>query len=186
VANGLARAVERKYQITLFEQAEISSSGAVFLLNDTSQDVGDVGQRIGDQIRIKRIRMMLQFVDPPALPGSNAIRCVILTDKQNTLANAGELFIGAATAHAPMLQYTKDYKLQYAVQYDSFPLNLDQYNPSRMIRMDRQVDIPTRYIQASNTITTGALKIVFISNVPGSSANYPQVTGTVRIDYTDM
>jgi hypothetical protein len=110
---------------------------------------------------------------------------VIIEDKQNTLANAGELFIGVGTNHCPMLQYTKDYRLSYRILYDSGPLNLDTYNPSLCHHRSQPLKVRTRYLQTSATITTGALKAVFVSDMPGSSPSYPSVTGTIRVDYTD-
>jgi len=185
IARGVQAAVERKYVITVFERSGLISTGNVFYLNKTNQDIGDVGERIGDSIKCVRLRASLQFVQPPALTGSHAFRMAIVHDKQDTLANAGNLYIGPGTNHVPMLQYTKDYRLQYGVIYDSFPVTLDQYNPTVAIRMDRSFNIATRYIQGSDDITTGALKVVFLSDLAGSSPTYVTVSGTIRVDYTD-
>lgn len=186
VANNLKAAQEKKYVITVFERSGVINTGAVFLLNETNQDIGDVAARIGDSIRLCRLRFSLKVEQPPALTGAHPLRIVIILDKQNTLANAGGLFIGVGTNHAPMLQYTKDYKLSYAILYDSFPVALDTYNPSKTMRFDIPLRINTRYIQGTDEITTGALKVIFISDVVASSgATYPSVTGTIRVDYTD-
>jgi hypothetical protein len=176
---------ERKYEITVFEEADVSSGGAVFLLNETSQDVQDVGARIGDSVTCVRIRGSLQLKMPPALNGSHAFRVVLLNDKQNTLANAGQLFIGVGTDHSPMLQYSKDYRLSYGIMMDSMPLNLDNYNPSRVINFDLQTALKTRYLQASTTVVTGALKLVLLTDIGTPAANFLQCTGTVRVDYVD-
>jgi hypothetical protein len=169
----------------VFENAEIIDSGAVFFLNDTAQDIGDVGARIGDSIRCCRLRFSLQFAQPAALTGSHSLRMAIVVDKQNVMANAGDMFIGVGTNHAPWLQYTKDLRLQYAVLYDSFPVALNQYNPSRCLRFDMPLRLNTRYEQTTSTITTGALKAIFISDLPGGAPQKVQVTGTIRVDYTD-
>jgi len=185
LANRVNAAKERKYCIEVYERAAISSGGAVFILNATDPDTGDVAQRIGDAIHCVQITFLMQFVLPPTLTGSHAIRMVLIEDKQNTLANAGELFIGVGSNHCPMLQYTKDYRLSYRILYDSGPLNLDTYNPSLCRQRSQPLKVRTRYLQASATITTGALKAVFISDMPGSSPTYPSVSGTIRVDYTD-
>jgi hypothetical protein len=176
---------ERKYVITVFERTPIINTGSLFILNSTAQDVGDVGARTGDQIRCVRLRYDLQFVQPPALTGSNSLRMAIVVDKQNTMANAGALWIGVGTNHAPLLQYTKDYRLQFAVVLDTFAVNLDTYNPSKTMHCDRKLELNTRYVQESDQVLTGCLKAIFISSQPGSSPSYPAVTGTIRVDYTD-
>jgi hypothetical protein len=185
VAQSLKASVEKKYAITIFEDSEVIRTGAVFFLNETQQGLGDAGERVGDVIRMTRIRFSLQFIQPVSLTGSHAMRMVIVLDKQNVLANAGDLFIGVGTQHAPMLQYTKDYRLQYVVLYDSFAMNLDTYHPSHTKHLDMKVNINTRYIQGPDQMTTGALKVIFLSDLPGSAPQYPQVTGTIRCDYTD-
>jgi hypothetical protein len=177
---------ERKYVITVFERTPIINTGALFALNETVQDDGDVGQRVGDQIRCVRLRYDLQFVQPPALAGSNSLRMAIVVDKQNTMANAGALWIGVGTNHAPLLQYTKDYRLQFAVVLDTFAVNLDTYNPSKCMHCDRKLELNTRYLQDTDQILTGSLKAIFISSVAGTIASgFPAVTGSIRVDYTD-
>jgi hypothetical protein len=84
-----------------------------------------------------------------------------------------------------MLQYTKDYRLQFAVILDTFSVNLDTYNPSKTMHFDRRLDINTRYLQNSDQILSGSLKAIFISSQVGSAQSYPSVTGTIRVDYTD-
>lgn len=185
LARSLKAAQELKYVITPFERTEIINSGAVFDLNTTQQDVQDVGARIGDSIKCCRLRVVLQFVLPPALNGSHSLRMAIVVDKQNTVANAGSLYIGVGTNHAPLLQYTKDSRLTFAVLIDTFPVNLDTYNPSVVIRRDMRINVNTRYQQQSDVINTGAIKAIFISSQAGSATAYPSVTGTIRVDYTD-
>jgi hypothetical protein len=188
-ALGLARRLqasqERKYVITPFERSEIINTGALFFLNTTAQDIQDAGARIGDSIHCCRLRLCLQFVLPPSLNGSHSLRMAIVVDKQNTMANASSLYIGVGTNHAPLLQYTKDTRLQFAILLDTFPINLDTYNPSVVIRRDMKINVNTRYVQQSDVINTGALKAVFLSSQPGTATAYPSVTGTIRVDYTD-
>lgn len=185
LAKRLNAAQEMKYVITVFERSAIINTGAVFALNETVQGTGDVGVRIGDSVRCCRLRYSLQFVLPPALTGSHSLRMVLVVDKQNTMANAGALFIGVGTLHAPMLQYTKDSRLSFAILSDTHAVNLDTYNPSVTIHGDRRIQLNTRYLQDQDLVITGSLKAIFVSDMPGSSAAYPSVTGTIRVDYTD-
>lgn len=185
LAQSMKAAQEMKYVITVFERTSIVNTGNVFVLNETLPDTGDVGARIGDSVRCVRLRFSLQFVLPPTLTGSHALRMCVVVDKQNVLANAGGVYIGVGTNHAPMLQYTKDARLQFAMVVDTFPINLDTYNPSVTVKRDIRLRLNTRYQQESDQILTGALKAVFLSDMPGSSPSYPAVTGTIRIDYTD-
>jgi hypothetical protein len=185
LARRLQAAQELKYVITPFERSEIINTGAVFFLNQTDQDIQDAGARIGDSIRCCRLRLCLQFVLPPSLNGSHSLRMAIIVDKQNTMANAGALYIGVGTNHSPLLQYTKDTRLQFAILLDTFPVNLDTYNPSVVIRRDMRINVDTRYVQQSSQINTGALKAIFVSSQPGTATAYPSVTGTIRVDYTD-
>jgi hypothetical protein len=185
LARQMQSAQELKYIITVFERTPIINTGNVFFLNQTLQDIGDVGARTGDSIRCVRLRLYLQFAVPPSLTGSHAMRMCIIVDKQNVIANSAAVYIGVGSNHSPMLQYTKDSRLQFAMVLDSFPINLDTYNPSVTFRRDVQLRLNTRYLQESDTIQTGALKAIFLSDVPGSSQAYPAVTGTIRVDYTD-
>jgi hypothetical protein len=85
VAQSLKASVEKKYAITIFEDSEVIRTGAVFFLNETQQGLGDAGERVGDVIRMTRIRFSLQFIQPVSLTGSHAMRMVIVLDKQNVL-----------------------------------------------------------------------------------------------------
>jgi hypothetical protein len=113
------------------------------------------------------------------------MRMCIIVDKQNVVANSSAVYIGVGSNHSPMLQYTKDSRLQFAMVLDSFPINLDTYNPSVTFRRDVKLRLNTRYLQETDTIQTGALKAIFLSDLPGSSQSYPAVTGTIRVDYSD-
>jgi hypothetical protein len=185
MVNKLAVSREKKYELQTFADASITSNGAVFYINRVTLGDEDAGERNGDVINCVRVELNLQFTIPPALSGSHALRVIIINDKQNSLANAGELLLGVGTTVAPMLLYSKDYRLRSQVIYDSNVQILHSYQPTRSIRATRNINVETRFLLATDTITTGALKAIFISDMPTAAPNFPTVTGMIRVQYTD-
>jgi hypothetical protein len=185
IVNKLSSSIERKYQITEFNSAQISSAGALFALNETVPGDSDFGERSGDRIRCVRFEVRLQVSQPTAILNTHAIRILIVVDKQSSMANASQLLLGVATPESPMLPFSKDYRLRTALLYDSHSIPLDTYNPTSMVRRINNIDLKTQFLLGTDRITTGKLLAVMITDMPTGSPDYPRVTGTIRVDYTD-
>ena len=186
LAKKLESGVEQKFVYAFFSSDQITSNGAVFPLNETIVGDADFGERTGDSIHCVSIVLRLQVFQPVTLLNSHAIRIIIINDKQATLANAGNLLSGVGSTNCPMIPYDKDFRLRHTVYWDSESIALDTYNPSQTLFWKRKINVRTRYFSGSNRITTGRLLAVMLTDTDPSSPEYPRVTGTIRVNYTDV
>jgi hypothetical protein len=156
--------------------------GQLFTLNAMPQGVADT-QRIGDRISCFRIGLDLWRVIPGSASGRFSARILILIDKQNTLTNGTDIFLGTGSGQAPLLQFVKDKRRQFVVLYDSGCNHMDQYNKGTVVKYQRGINLTTQFNVGSDVINTGALKLFVISNQAPGSNTRPLVIGTLRIDY---
>jgi len=183
VANRLQATREKKFTITDITMS-VDRVGQIVTLNDPDQGLSD-SQRVGDRIQCERVSLRLWRVIPGSATGRFSCRFLIILDKQNTITNANQIFINTDSAYAPLLSYVKDYRRQFVVLYDSGSNHMDQYNKGQTTRFTRRVQAQTRFAAASNQITTGAIKLVAISNQGAGANNRPILIGSLRVDYTD-
>lgn len=174
---------EIKFAITEISQAA-DSTGSLVTLNDIEQGLSDT-QRVGDRVTASRLRLNLWRVIPGSASGRFSVRVLVIHDKQNSIDSVSEIFMGTASAYAPWLQFVKDYRLRFTVLYDSLPNHLDQYNKGDCLSWQKRTGIKTQFLHGTDDITTGAIKLVVLSNVSATNNTKPLVIGSVRYDYTD-
>jgi hypothetical protein len=183
MAGQLSAARERKFVVTSIVQSA-DSTGHLIALNNPVQGVGDQ-QRVGDRIRCVRLIFDAWRVIPGSATGRFSLRFLIVLDKQNTLTDVDQIFLGMGTNICPFNQFVKDYKRQFSVLYDSGPNHMDQYNKGDTRRHNSRMNLITQFIAGTTTIATGMLKLVVLTNQAANSNNKPILLGTFRVNYTD-
>jgi hypothetical protein len=183
LASQLQASQEKKFVVTSFVQ-NVDKVGHIIALNNIDQGLGD-SSRVGDRVTCTHIKADLWRVIPGSASGRFSCRFLIIIDKQNTLTDLDQVFLGTDTTYAPLLQFVKDYRKRFVVLYDSKSNHMDQYNKGETSHVSRKIRLRTQYISGSTNIATGALKLLAISSQAENSNQRPILLGSVRVDYTD-
>jgi hypothetical protein len=183
IARTLQNSREKKFIVLDFPGSHVTRLGRVDLINFIEQGNSD-STRVGDRILCFKITVLLNRVMDAGSTGYHSLRFVIIHDKQNTISNANRVFLNPDNEYAPNCPFVKDRQLEYSVLYDSHANHMDEYNTGDCTHITRNITIKTQFVGAGTTISSGALKIVALSNQP-STASPPQLYGTIRLDYTD-
>jgi len=183
LASQLQASREKKFLVTSFVQ-NVDRIGHIISLNNIDQGLGD-SSRVGDRVTCEHLKFDLWRVIPGSATGRFSVRFVLIIDRQNTITSVDQVFLGTDGTTCPFLQYVKDYRKQFVVLYDSGPNHMDQYNKGMASKYGRKIQLRTQFSNASAVITTGAIKLICISNVADTQNNKPILLGSVRVDYTD-
>jgi hypothetical protein len=179
----LKAAQERKYVLYTIRTSG-DNQGLVTAINSVTQGLTD-SQRVGDRIQCLHLSFNFWRVIPGTASGRFSSRFLIILDKQNTVDTASSIFMGTGSTVSPFLSFVKDTRKQFVVLYDSGPNHMDQYNKGMTSKFSRRLNVQTRFDGTSGDITTGAIKLVHITNQAADSDAKPILIGTVRVDYTD-
>jgi hypothetical protein len=183
MATALKNSREKKFLVTSFVQS-CDKLGHLYSLNVPQQGLSDT-ERVGDRIWVDRMSFDLWRVLPGSASGRFSVRFLIILDRQNTITNLDQIFLGVDGSSSPLLQFVKDFRKQFVVLYDSGSNHMDQYNKGETTRSDRKLNIRTQFVSGTTTIATGSLKLVCFSNIADTVSQKPLLIGSVRVDYTD-
>jgi hypothetical protein len=183
LASSLQASREKKFLVSSISQPT-DKLGHIIALNNMDQGLGD-SSRVGDRIQCTRLTLKLWRVIPGSASGRFSLRFLVIIDRQNTIDDVGKIFLGVDGLACPLLQYVKDYRKQFVVLYDSGSNHMDQYNKGTTTQHSIGLHLRTQFSAATANITTGAIKLVCISNMSDTSNSKPILLGTLRVDYTD-
>jgi hypothetical protein len=183
VANRLNGSREVKYALTSFS-LQTNRDGTISTLNDVPQGLGD-SARVGDRVQCKSLEFSLWRVIPGSASGRFSARFIIFEDLSNSITSPSQVLLSTGSAYAPFLSYVKDYRLRFRVLYDSKSNHMDQYNKGTVTQRKQPIHVQTRYSAATDEITSGAIKLLVISNMAETTTSKPLVLGHVRVNYTD-
>lgn len=170
--------VEYKSFDTDIGLADIDYNGAIIELNRNSQGDTD-GEHDGDSM--KCINATLRFL--VSHTANCFIRAIVFWDQSNSITTPAQFLDNLGGIDA--CQSFKDYDNRFLtkVLYDrTFNINTarqTQYNVDKVIKLHRH----TQFDAGTNTIVTGALKMLFVSNLAPASGVLS--AGTCRISFTD-
>lgn len=190
------RKLEKKYHDLKFEQVAFSYAGNTLSsahITATSQGLTDVDNRVGDQITLT------------SLKGSINIRCADSTQLVRFLLfqYMGDPNLSAPTASmvlqsnalstvaAPHAPYAKDYVGGKAgkvrILYDTGIINqVSGANNDQVIRKFKILKFPQKTIQYQGSGSTPIKGAIYWMAVADSSAvTHPDITGIIRMRYTD-
>lgn len=181
LARKVANAVNIEYKIndTLANGTTFDYAGTMVTVNNPAQGSTDV-TRIGDSIKCQNL--MLRFLLTRGA-GDSTGRVIVFWDDQNQISTGANLLEVTGTASSVLSPKLYDARFRSKVLYDKVFV-MDQVNQSTWDEnVQIKIDQHTQFNAGSTTINTGALKVLFISNITG--ANIPTVNYYSRLSFTD-
>lgn len=144
------------------------------------QGVGDT-QRDGDSIRYLNMTFRYGCEKNPAI-ASSVVRVIVLWDEQNRVTAANQVLQVIGTNNAPFSPKLYDTRFQTKFLYDKTHCLTDVQN-----RITREVTIPInkhcQFLAGAQTVTTGSLKFLFVSDIAGGST--PVIQWQARMTFMD-
>lgn len=177
--------VETK-RIEDIQQGTVSSTGVVVTANAIAQGVADT-DRVGDSIKISRIKLSGQATIHPSSTSPNFVRIIVIWDYDNTITVPSMVLASTTNPYVTSQNYNWDYRTKYLVLYDKrFVLNPASSNSGVIFpEVDLEVNRRTQYAAGSITILKGALKQILISSQPIGPGNLPDVKFLTEVQYID-
>lgn len=171
--------VEYKY-FDLTSLANTMNTGSTYgTINLIPQGVGE-SQRVGDSLKIQNLTMRFNIQRTTA---DCFARVMLIWDKQNSTTSGSDVITGLSTLNATNGPKNYDKRFQTQVLYDKV-FNINANHPQQYEDIVLQIDQHTQYVAASTTVNTGALKLLYLSNI-AAGATCPNMNYYARMTYTD-
>jgi hypothetical protein len=115
-----------------------------------------------------------------------ACRVIIFKDKQNDVATVGDLLASTGLVNSVLEHYVWDNRHRFTVIYDHF-IRLDGVFSQTELRTFRfQLNQRVQYAAGTTTVTTGALKMLLITDVNVGLGTPPFVDIWCRLQFKDL
>lgn len=183
LARRLADAVNTEFKLVdNFDSQAISSTGLMFSVLGTQPVQGLLdGNRIGDSIKMQNLT--LRFYGQINGVQPSLIRVLVFEDKQTKIATPANLLAQVGTIHAVHSPKFFDTRFQTKVLLDTvIALNNDSPQPRREHVIP--INYHAQFNNGTQTVNTGDLKILFISNI-NTGGSTPTLTWSTRLTFTD-
>lgn len=180
--NKIEKAIELKFYDFQFNDNAVDWDGSLEELNEPPQGLGDQ-DRIGDKITAVSDDMRYTIVRGEV---DAVVRIILVWDKQNTLVDITNVLQLPTTNSTVNSAYTKDKRGEYIVLWDrSFALTAARTYIT--VHKFRKINKNTQFENGGQDISTGALKIFYLSDVDPimTAAEKPNVRIYSRLLYSD-
>lgn len=181
LARKVADAVNTEYKIfdtTVSSGGAIDYVGGLTTLNGISQGVSD-SQRIGDSAKMQG-HIIRGYI---TRNGADCIvRMMLIWDEQNQANVTSDILETTSSVLSVLSPKNYDLRFRSKVLYDK-AFTLTTNNPLIRVENVMSPNLHTQFNQSTNTIRTGALKLLLISNLTVSSL--PTFTYFSRVSFTD-
>ncbi len=187
MVTSLKRGVEVKHLDSLYDLNDTNWNGSIRTINAMAQGMKDT-ERIGDKVKITSVEMnFISKISEDSTIQTNRMRVIVIWDKQNSITLPSDFILTTGTTNAPEGFYNYDKRKEFVVLFDRKYNLIDEDKRLVSIHLFKKVNKLTQFNSATTTINTGALKLIFLSNVDdaGISANKPDISGSVRVRYVD-
>lgn len=162
------------FQTTL----NVDYNGVFQFLNDSAQGDAD-NQHNGDSILNKHITMRGMIFRN----GEDAVtRIIVFKDKANSITASTELLVQSGTVYAPFGMREKDYRDRYTVVSDT-TYSVTSNDPQAVFHIELPLETHTKFLGATNTITSNAYRFLVISNKV--TTNLPVLEYCRRASFVD-
>lgn len=178
IAKRLKDMVNTEYKYSdVTDTASPTWTGYYALLNNISQGITD-STRVGDSCKLQNLTLRGSVTRN----GTDAhMRVMVIWDKQNKASAASSILETTGTALATLSPKKYDTRFQTRVLKD-FRLHVTTDSPIKEFNMVIPINQHCQFDAASNTIDTGALRILLISDL---GASVPIVAYYSRLTFTD-
>ncbi len=187
--NRISRGVEHKHLTTAITQGNVDDDGSLIAtaLNIPVQGLLD-SNRIGDTILCKSVHLRINYRAGDALTEPTQFRFILFWDKMNTVSAVGDILANIGDSNAANSHYDVDTRREWIKLMDktvilTSPAGSSMKHLNKVFKLNKI----TQFIAAGTTISKGALRILYISNVDSGAADNlkPNVVGLARLFYTD-
>jgi hypothetical protein len=187
--NKLYSLIETKYVDLADVITDIDRDGVIDIWNGIPQGDTD-SQRNGDKLVMKELDLRMAVWHDPQTGNqgaSSGIRFLLFYDKQNTIGTVADLLDVTANDTTNMLSpITWDLRKQVKIIRDVLIEADGVYKEKTLKRYRVKLNHQTQFSAGTTTITTGALKAIFISDRASTDNYLPQVHLYYRLTYTDL
>lgn len=178
MAKGLKKASNIEYKAAdVQDLSNANYSGYIATLNNIPQGATD-SSRVGDSIKLQTVTIRGQL---GRVTSDSTCRVILFWDKQNKVTTASDILQYVGSSYAPFSDKYYDKRFQTKIFYDKV-FTLDSNSPLRPFKIVKRIGLHTQFEAGSNTINTGVLRLLFISNV---NANTPSLQYNSHLTYTD-
>lgn len=187
-ANKALRAEEKKWQYYASNLASVfsnaSAAGSTILFANGMATGGAYNQRSGVEIICKSIKghWVIERANIDCV-----YRMMVVWDKELTINPSSTAFIPEVnTTEVVVSDFNPDARGKFQVLYDSGPVALTSQSPLHTHSFSRKIDKKTIFQQNTTTITKGALRMIFYSDISSTTpANAPLVNYQFKFKYTE-
>lgn len=167
---------EYKY-VDITDTASATYSGYFATLNNIAQGVTD-STRIGDSCKLQNLTLRGSITRNGT---DGHVRIMVIWDKQAKASAASSILENTGSAYATLSPKKYDNRFQTKVLKD-FRVHVTTDSPIKEFNMVIPINQHTQYDAATNTIDTGALRLLIISDMASSQ---PLTAYYSRLTYTD-
>lgn len=169
---------EQKYHDQNLSGTNVDYSGVAYALNNPGQGDTDI-TRDGDSLKV--LNSVIKFII--TRNGADAyVRCIVFWDQGSRYSAATDILTNSGSALAPLSTRAHDTRFYFNTLYDKV-VHVDTNKPEVMRTIKLNINKHTQFSAGSTTITTGVLRVLFISDQVTS--NLPTVHMTSRVYFTD-
>jgi len=181
LAAKVAKGDEDKYLDIANSVTSVDWNGTNVVLNTPPQSSTGQG-REGDRILCKYLDLNMEL--NVAAAGASSMRVMVIWDKNLTLGNINQVLSSTGAATSVISPPNKEWRDHYYVLYDrQFILdttNKNTYIINKRIKLNKN----TVFQAGTNTLRTGGLRILMISNQPAAGAQRPLFIQLSRLHYS--
>lgn len=172
---------EYKFTDDLLNGQLFDNNGLMLTFNDGITQGANDNQRVGDSIKNQSLTIRYYLANnAPGVP--SMARVIVLWDPQVRITAVNQVLENTGTPLAPISAKLYDTRFQSRFLYDRIH-NIYPDKPQDYVDIVIPVNLHTQYLAGSTTLTTGALRLILISNQVGAAA--PSMTMFGRLTYTD-
>jgi len=177
----LEQAIEVKYHDTSFN-GDVDYDGDLVTLNSISQGDTDT-TRDGDALNLKSLSIHYEL---DATSASNGVRIIIFKDHQNSISAVSDVMASTGLTTSYLEHAVWDNRRRYKVIFDRI-WRLDAvYSQVEVGKINVNLKgLRTQYLSGTTTITTGALKMILLSNVNPAGV-CPTGKLAIRLTFKDL
>lgn len=170
--------LETKFYDTSFA-ATINNTGTMTLLSAIPQG-NQESQRVGDSVKLQTLQANFMFSMNNATAYTNVRIIIFKGDRENTSTPTGAWLLNGGSLYD--LKTWRD-RFQTRILYDNILTFSNTGTLAKVVRINQPLNFHCNFAPTSTTVEDGGLWMYVISDI--AATNFPSITGSARVLYTD-
>ncbi len=179
--NQLKKSVEKKHYDVSVVDTLVDYDGAFVTINTAPQTITDIG-RIGDALYASSVVAKYRCIRGTA---DCVMRVLYIWDKANTINTTAKLFTLSTDQDIVLSQFNKDYRKEFIVLHDRCFVMDEIFKSDYCVFFSKKIKKTTVFDNTTVNITTGALKVIYMSTITPAAGTEPNFRMYSRLNYTD-